>query len=125
MVDVAKLSIWQVYRALARLREVRLVAKVAGGYVAVVMDDSLLDERVAKPAGTLGKGEERRRKHRRERGERAAKRLYQARWGNGYKQLSPQRWRCPNCGQVWSLPDLEPPPFCDYCNDMTTWQLVD
>ena len=43
------------------------------------------------------------------------------------QQLSDvQRWYCPNCGQhIFTPIDEEPPEVCAYCEDMTTWQLVE
>ena len=35
------------------------------------------------------------------------------------------QWRCMNCGQyVFVVIDCDPPDVCQYCNDMTTWQLT-
>lgn len=44
--------------------------------------------------------------------------------GSGLKSV-PKRWRCPYCGQVWSLLGMEPPDVCDYCQTMTTWQQLE
>jgi rubrerythrin len=128
LAESAKLSARQVYRALERLKKYGLVNKVGGGYVAIALNRQQLDEQVAKPAGTLGRGDERRQLHQRERGTIAAGRLYKARWPSGYEQsverVKPKRWRCPNCGQVWSMADLEPPAVCDFCGDCVTWKLL-
>ncbi len=36
------------------------------------------------------------------------------------------RWRCLNCGQnIFVVSDTEPPDICQYCKDMTTWQLIE
>lgn len=36
------------------------------------------------------------------------------------------RWRCLTCGQQhFTTSDREPPDICDYCKDMTTWELLD
>jgi hypothetical protein len=33
--------------------------------------------------------------------------------------------RCPNCGQnIFVTAEDEPPEICQYCNDMTTWQVL-
>ena len=37
-----------------------------------------------------------------------------------------QRLRCLNCGQlIFAAAETEPPEVCQYCNDMTTWQVID
>lgn len=138
----------QVYRALRKLAEyglTRRIKGVGGGYVVVSVSDEYLVEAVAAKAGTLGKGEERRKLHQRQRMERAAEPLYKARWPERMsqnqelpkKQRKPQQkpaehvqkveieakgWECGNCGQIWHMPGLTPPFVCDYCQDATTWK---
>jgi hypothetical protein len=122
---LAHLSARQVYYALKRLLSHGLVVKVGTAYQAVAMSNEELDEQVARKVGVLGKGEERRREYQRQRATRAAERLYKARWGATYvsEQKTAQRCvYCPNCGQIWAFPDLEPPLTCDFCGDATTWQ---
>lgn len=120
-----KLSAFQVSHALKRLREYSLVLKADGKYTAVAMTTADLDERVARPAGTLGKGEDRRRRHERERGSQAAKRLYKARFGKE-RLVIPSKplatFVCSNCGQIWHVPGIEPPLQCEFCRDATTWK---
>lgn len=128
---VSLLSKHQVYRALKKLSSYGLVAQVGRAYYAVPMTGGELDEQVARPAGTLGKGEERRAKHRRERADRAASRLYKARFPHG-RTITPSqipgpstvRYACHGCGQIWEMPGLVPPLACDYCDDTTTWQVI-
>ena len=37
-----------------------------------------------------------------------------------------EQWRCMNCGQyVFVVVGFDPPDICQYCNDMTTWQLAE
>ncbi len=119
-----KLSKYQVSRALKRLKEHSLVSKIGGKYVAIVMTNADLDERVAQPAGTLGKGEQRRQQHQKERARRAGERLYKVRFGKGMEVVTgkPAAFVCGNCGQIWSVPGLEPPFECDFCGDATTWR---
>lgn len=118
-----KLSQYQVSRALKKLQEFSLVTKSAGKYTAVAMTSEDLDERVAKPAGTLGKGERRREHHQKQRAERAGSRLYKARFGKGISVEPVRRvaaFVCANCGQMWVAPGIEPPFKCEYCGDATT-----
>ncbi len=36
------------------------------------------------------------------------------------------RLRCLNCGQqIFVAAETEPPEICQYCDDMTTWQMVE
>jgi predicted transcriptional regulator len=126
LVQIAGLSVHQVYRGIKRLNQYGLVKKQKTRYQAIAVSVEHLDEQVARPAGTLGKGEQRKRQHQRERGAVAAGRLYKARWPNGREPEvgngKPRRWLCPNCGQVWSMADLEPPAVCDFCGDCVTWK---
>jgi rubrerythrin len=132
LVRLSGLSQRQVYYALKKLAVYDLVTKTKTFYSATVMSDEELDEQVARPAGTLGKAEERRARYQRERAARAAKRLYEARWGKGYTPESqqivgeqpPAYWKCEGCGQVWGLPGLEPPLTCDFCGDVTAWRVM-
>jgi len=44
----------------------------------------------------------------------------------GNKRATIVQWRCPNCGQhIFVVRGLEPPDLCEYCKDMTTWELVE
>lgn len=36
-----------------------------------------------------------------------------------------RRWMCPNCGQFHFGHDDDLPDMCDYCNDLTTWRLIE
>lgn len=37
-----------------------------------------------------------------------------------------QRLRCLNCGQlIFAAAEVKPPEVCQYCDDMTTWQVID
>jgi len=37
-----------------------------------------------------------------------------------------KRLRCPNCGQhIFVAAESEPSEICQYCKDMTTWQLIE
>jgi DNA-binding transcriptional ArsR family regulator len=120
-----KLSASQVSRALKRLQEYSLVLKTDGRYTAVAMTNADLDERVARPAGTFGKGEDRRKRHEKERASRAARRLYKARFGRE-RSVSLTKplatFVCSNCGQIWHIPGIEPPLQCEFCGDATTWK---
>jgi DNA-binding MarR family transcriptional regulator len=133
--EAGLLSQFQVSRALKKLTTYNLVKKVRGSYQAVVMSADDLDEMVARPAGTFGRAEKRRRKHQQERASRAAERLYKARFGAGRSVVLAKsseapihgfvmRHKCGNCGQLWAFSDIEPPLVCDYCGDVTTWQVV-
>ncbi len=133
--EAGKLSQFQVSRALKKLTSFELVKKVRGSYKAVVMSISDLDEMVARPAGTFGRAEKRRQKHQEERSSRAAERLYKARFGAGRSVVLAKssegvtsgftlRRKCGNCGQLWAFTDVEPPLICEYCGDVTTWQIV-
>jgi DNA-binding transcriptional ArsR family regulator len=132
---LGNLSQFQVSRALKKLSGFHLVKKVKGSYVAVVMSADDLDEMVARPAGTFGRATKRREKHQQERSSRAAERLYKARFGAGrnvvlarssedHRQGFVVHHKCGNCGQLWAFSDIEPPLKCDYCGDVTTWQLI-
>ena len=133
--DFGKLSQFQVSRAIKKLTGFNLVKKVQGSYVAVPMSADDLDEMVARPAGTYGRAEKRKQKHQQERSSRAAERLYKARFGTGRNVVLARhpddrkrgfvvRYKCGNCGQLWAFSDVEPPLLCDYCGDVTTWQVV-
>ncbi len=148
LAELADISQPHVYHILQKLGAYGLVQHIkgtGGGYVAVRVPDEYFPEQVARKAGTLGKGEARRRLHQWQRMERAAEPLYKARWPERMSQhqeapkevkkpkkklaqqvrepeAEPKGWECGNCGQIWHMPGLTPPFVCDYCQDATTWK---
>jgi len=133
-----RLSYDQVVRALRKLVGYSLVSRGSDGWRAVRVDAEWLDEHVAVVAGTYGKGEARRVRHEKERGDYAARQLFGARcvmesYDSGAAQSvsdshmdvagTAPYWQCPNCGQL-CFGDL-PPDICDYCRDFTTWRRAD
>jgi len=143
LAETAHLTVNQVYGALGKLKRYGLVEKVKGGFTVVAKSDEQLDDEVARPAGVLGKPQERREAHDEERGKRATLAVYKARGIEWYKEEKQEKqekeqkgkrkkeekqekgWLCPYCGQVWFIPGMEPPDVCDFCLTMTTWQKLD
>ena len=42
------------------------------------------------------------------------------------RSLESARWRCLNCGQMVFVQAFDDPPdICQFCDDMTTWRLLD
>jgi len=121
--------------ALRKLRDYALVQREKAGWRAVAVSDAELDERVARPAGKLGRGAARREKYAAERAKyvgqiilRARLDLFREEFLAQPRELPPESaapastlmiWRCPNCGQQHFA--AVPPDTCDFCRDFTTW----
>ncbi|MBZ0296423.1 MAG: bifunctional DNA primase/polymerase [Anaerolineae bacterium] len=88
LVLASGLSKTQVSNGLKKLVAYGLVRKVGRTYQVIPHTDEQLEDQVARPAGTLGKGEARRQKHQRERAAVAGARLYKARFGKAYQPSS-------------------------------------
>jgi sugar-specific transcriptional regulator TrmB len=128
LAEYAKLSVGQVYSALKKLRKYGLVEKITGGFRVIPQKnvDDALKKQVAIPAKTLGKTEKRKHKHQWQRAKYAERELDKARYFDDKRkeELQTKHYKCGNCGQMWWMGDFEPPPICDFCKDMTTWQLM-
>lgn len=125
LVRASKLSKSQVSRALKKLLLFGLARKVGCCYEGIPFSQDDLDTQVARPAGTLGRGERRKKTHVFQRANLAARRFYEARFKKRLRGVSRQPARqlvCANCGQAWMFADEVPPPLvCDFCGDATTW----
>jgi len=122
--------------ALRKLREYELVQRDKDGWRAVAVSSAELDERVARPAGKLGRGASRRARYAEERARYVGRIILRSRMDMFCeeflaqpREMPPERdeaapglqvWRCLNCGQQ-HFADV-PPDTCDFCQDMTTWE---
>jgi len=77
--EVEGLSVGQARYGLRKLRDFDLVERLPEGWRAIPATDVQLDERVALPAGTLGKGEARKRRYEEERALFAGREIFGAR----------------------------------------------
>lgn len=129
-----KLSRHQVQRALGKLKGYGLALREEAGWVGIEVEGEWLDEHVAAPAGTLGKGEERKQKHAEERSRRAGQQLLGVRYaerrrdaarGDGQRSTIERRQTyrvlyCQECGQtIFVFEGDTPPDVCSFCAEKT------
>lgn len=133
MAEAFKLSDHQIYRALNKLSQYELVERQKRGFwVARSVSESWLDEAVAAPAGTLGKGEIRRAQHVQERALRAGEEVLKVRWHELKSAETLQKpvtgsaasiLYCQNCGQgLFVFVGTVPPQVCRFCADNYGWK---
>ena len=95
------LSVYAVYYQLKKLREYGIAVGTSRGYWKLfpLSSPEEMDERIARPAGTFGKGARRHRMHSAERGRNAARIIlrYRAKHDRAFEL---KEWKCPHCGHV-------------------------